>query len=291
MISSKKVGSPILLRILTPRLSKGAVGKLGKGKKTVLVLSTGRTGTNFIGKLFSRHPEVTALHEPRPSRIIRMWSIARIEGEATREDMAEVLFSKRRNLLASVNTPTYLESNPYLFGAADCLNDIFENPVIINIIRDPRDYVKSSLNHGNARGLKYLLNRFLPFWYPRTERILGLPNGESLIVKNAQYWRILNDWLENSLKDLNNYHVFRFEDLFYASDKCELKRLASTIGIADSFIDESDLSATNRSKDNAIASWREWSVDDCKKLEKLCRPIMDRYGYGKETEWIAKVGH
>lgn len=88
-----------------------------------------------------------------------MWSIARIEGEATKEHLIGVISSRRRQLLASVSTPIYLESNPYLFGAADCLHEIFENPVIINIVRDPRDYVKSSLNHGNARGLKHLLNR------------------------------------------------------------------------------------------------------------------------------------
>jgi len=263
---------------------------LGKGKKTVLVLSTGRTGTNFIGELFNRHPNVTAFHEPRPSRIIRMWSIARIEGKAARDDIAEVLFSKRRKLLASVDTPIYVESNPYLFGAADCLNEIFENPVIINIVRDPRDYIKSSLNHGNARGLKYFLNRFVPFWYPKTYKILGLPKGESLVVRNAQYWHILNHWLKSSLHNLENYHEFRFEDLFHASDTIELKRLARAIGIEESFIDKSDLSATNRSVDNAIASWQEWSREDCRSLEDLCRPIMDRHGYGKEAEWLAKIG-
>jgi len=291
MSSSKAVRSPIFLRILTPDIERGRSGKLGKGKKTVLVLSTGRTGTNFIAKLFNRHPQVTALHEPRPSRIMRMWSIARIEGAATRQDLAGVLLSTRRKLLASVDTPIYLESNPYLFGAADCLNEVFENPVIVNIIRDPRDYVKSSLNHGNTRGLKYLLNQFLPFWYPDTDKILGLPREESLVVRHARYWRILNDWLEEALEHLDNYHAFRFEDLFHACDKYELKRLASTIGIEESFIDESDLSATNRSKDSAIASWREWSREDSKMLEEICRPLMDRYGYGNEPGWLAKVGH
>lgn len=286
---STKSSSSFFLALFSPhRKIKGE--KLRTGQKTVIILSTGRTGTQFFAKFFNNHPDITALHEPKPSRLIRMWSIARIEGKADKGSLAKVLYKKRKKLLSKISTPVYVESNPYLFGAADCLDDVFDEPIVINVVRDPRTYIKSSLNHGNAKGLKYLLNKYLPYWYPKTYKILAQKDApESLLIRNAQYWKIINTWLEKSCSKYKKYFVFKFEDLFQKNDSKELERFAEILGADKSFVKKSKIHAANKSKDSAIKDWGEWSVKDCKDVESICQPLMKKYGYGKEKEWLDKI--
>lgn len=255
-------------------------------EKIVFILSTGRTGTNFFAEYFNKHPGVTAYHEPKPSRILRMWTNARLEGQALNEDLAKVLQAKRKGLIEKVEGPIYIESNPFIMGFAPVLLDVFDDPIIIHVVRDPRDYIKSALNHGNTRGLKKLFNNYVPFWYPRVGKILKKDIDDSLMLRTAGYWKIVNNYLLAN-REKNNYYIFKFEDLF-SNDK-ELKRLAKIIGIEARFIDRNPSNATNRSKDNAVKGWVQWSKKDCVEIDKICGQEMKAFGYGKEKEWLDKL--
>ena len=286
-----KIGRPpFFLGLITPYLPI-RIRKLTGSEKTkaVFILSTGRTGTKFLADFFGKHPDITAYHEPKPSRILRMWSIARIEKKVSQKSIGQVLFLKRKKLVSKVSTPIYIESNPYLFGAADCLDEIFDEPIIINIVRDPRSYIKSSLNHGNTRGLKNFLNNHFPFWYPKTSQIIGSSEGKSLIIRNAEYWKIINQWLEKSCGNKANYHLFKFEDIFNKQDSSELERLANVIGVDSSFVRDSGIKAVNKSKDRVITSWENWTDEECRQVNEICQPLMKKYGYGNEKNWLKKI--
>lgn len=279
-----------MLKLITP-YAPGKQHKLTNAQKTksVFILSTGRTGTKFLAKFFDNHPDVTAFHEPKPSRIIRMWSVARLEGCVSRRSISRVLYAKRKKLMSQVNSPIYVESNPYLLGAVDCLGETFDKPIIVNIVRDPRSYIKSSLNHGNTKGLKKFLNSHFPFWYPRTSRILSSKKSKSLIMRNAEYWKIVNHWLEKSCGNQENYHLFKFEEIF-DKNSGELEKLAKIIGLDSTFVKNSKIKSINQSKDKAISSWEEWTPEECRAVHKICQPEMEKYGYGKEKEWLKKIG-
>jgi hypothetical protein len=286
--------------LITPSISRSLVLRLMKlpvmdrklkyaekfPVKPIFILSTGRTGTNFFADFFSKHPKVTALHEPKPSRILRMWSNARLEGYATNEELVRVLSSKRKKLVKSIQTPLYIESNPFIVGFAPVLNQVFEEPIIIHVVRDPRDYIRSALNHGNTKGLKKLFNSSVPFWYPKVSRLIRKDVDDSLMLRTAGYWKVINEWLLKN-KNSNNYHLFKFEDLF--NDKKELKRLAKIVGIEPAFIDKNPPKATNRSKDKVVNSWEKWSKEDCIRIQEICGPEMKLFGYGNEKEWLRKI--
>ena len=45
--------------------------------RMIFVLSTGRTGTKFLAEYFNNnYPDITALHEPKPSYLLRLMSNA-----------------------------------------------------------------------------------------------------------------------------------------------------------------------------------------------------------------------
>lgn len=278
----------LFLKIVTPfsPLSRRQTLDTDNLKKTIFILSTGRTGTNFFADYFNKHPSVTAHHEPKPSRILRMWSNARLENRAADEEMVAVFSAKRKRLFKSLNGSIYIESNPFIIGFAPVLKNVFKEPVIIHVVRDPRDYIRSALNHGNAKGVKKLFNKYVPFWYPKTGRILGKDIDGSLMLRTAGYWSIINSWLDKGSND-KNYHLFKFEDLF--SHKAELKRLAKIIGVEPGFIDKNPPNATNKSKDRVINTWDSWSKKDCREIQKICGDQMKKYGYGNEKAWKQKT--
>jgi len=256
--------------------------------KVVFIVSTGRTGTKFFETFFNDPPEVVARHEPKPSRILRMWSNARLESQASARKLAAVLLAKRKNLVDPAQPPKiYIESNPFVVGFTEVFGEVFDRPAVIHVVRDPRDYIKSALNHGNTRGLKKLLNDYVPFWYPDIKSIQKLPEDPGLMERTAHYWTIINRHITDTCQGKPGYHLFKFEDLFSGDDKT-IARLTKVIGI-DKAIRPSDLRPKNQSKDRVVRSWQDWSPEECRLIDDICQPYMGRYGYGTEPEWRKKL--
>ncbi len=275
-----------MLRLLSWRKLLGGTRKLRAGKKTVVIISTGRTGTKFLESFFSGHPEVLAVHEPKPSRILKLWSNAKLEGKTPDSFLAKVLYGYRKKALKKNYPAIYVESNPFIVGFSGVLDDVFDKPIIIHIVRDPRSYIKSALNHGNTRGIKKIFNKYVPFWYPDIKKIHGLSREPNLMIRTAYYWHDINKHLRESCSKSPGYHLFRFEDLF-SSDHDQLKKLLKAAGLGDVKIDIP--AAKNQSKDKAIKGWQDWSREDCRQIDNICRAQMKAYGYGNEPEWLKKL--
>lgn len=244
-----------------------------------------------MGEFFNQHAGYQGLHEPQPSRILRMWSIAHFEGVVSNHYLRAALFAKRRRLYNPDDSRVYVESNPYLIGFADVLGDVFASPTIIHIVRDPRDYVKSAINHGNDRGIKLLLNSYLPFWYANVEHILGLPYKLPMRLRTAAYWSIANKALiDFGKRHPENYYMFRYEDVFDGEQK-DMKKLLGILNLSSQDIKQSNVSkkGRNQSRLSSVQSWNTWSNEDCRIVNDLCDPLMTELGYGLEPEWKRKL--
>jgi len=256
--------------------------------RSVFIISTGRTGTKFFETFFNDPPDVVAMHEPKPSRILRMWSNARLENRVSARQLAPVLLAKRKKFVDPASPPKiYIESNPFAVGFTEVFSKVFDKPVIIHVVRDPRDYIKSALNHGNTRGLKKLFNDYVPFWYPDIKSIQKLPKDPGLMTRTAHYWKIVNKHIIDTCQDRPDYHLFKFENLF-SGDSNTLTQLAKAIGV-DKVIKSKDLRPKNQSKDRVIQSWQDWSAEECQLINDICQPYMGQYGYGTEPEWRQKL--
>lgn len=282
------IRSPLLLSLLMLRRFLPNTEKKNMPETAAFVLSTGRTGTNFLGEYFNKFNDVTALHEPKPSWRLRMWSTAVIEGRATEDDLRQVLQAYRRNTLRTLKTTTYIEANPSLVGFARVIPKVFPGAHIVHIVRDPRDYVRSALNFGSDSGIKKIFNRYVPYWYPEVSRLLRLEGALSSFEMIAAYWTVVNDFLLACSRSLENYQLVTFEELFYDRGQT-MQKLVKRIGLEGPRDEELTLEKTNMSDPKRLSSWSDWSPEYCQQLQELCGPLMDRFGYGREEEWTKKL--
>jgi len=259
--------------------------------KTALILSSGRTGTQFLAHFFDANFDgVVARHEPRPARWLRLASHAHMRGNLSRSRLRSLLAYKHRHFDAKIDADCYIESSPYLVGSADVLEEVWEAPTILHVVRDPREHARSSLNHGTSSGWKGFANRFVPFWYPDVRRLLPLDHAPSWLERAAGLWTISNRLLMDAAPGYAHYHRFAYESLFDA----EHSGLREMCRVLDLDFPEDGAPVRpeqrmNRSHLDALPPWRDWSPADCRALDRICSPLMGEFGYGDEPEWRERV--
>jgi hypothetical protein len=256
--------------------------------RTILIVSSGRTGTQFLAHYFdANHPSVVARHEPPPRTLLRIASNAHAAGALPGAALAPLLAAKRRRV-ARLDADLYVESNPFLWGAVDVFREIFEDATIVHVVRDPREQVRSSLNHGTGRGRKRLAGSLVPFWYPRLPR--GPARGD-WFARAAGFWCVVNEGLREQGAACTDYRLVRYEALF-DSTHSGLRELCEWLGLpfrgSGSPVDPAR--RINRSQGSALGGWRSWSDEQCATLHRIAGPLMAEYGYGDESEWKQRVG-
>jgi hypothetical protein len=257
--------------------------------RTVLIVSSGRTGTQFLARYFdANYPGVVGRHEPRPRYRVRLAANAHAAGALSRERLVALLEKKRREAIDPLEADLYVESNPFLWGAVDVFDEVFGEPTIVHVVRDPREQVRSSLNHGTARGGKALANRFLPYWYPA---LPGRSDPGDWLARAASLWCVVNRRLRDEGARCADYGVHRYEALF-DSEKSGLRELCARLGLdycgAGSPVDP-DV-RMNAGEGDALPGWRDWSDEQCATLHRVAGPLMNEFGYGQEPEWLARLG-
>jgi len=259
--------------------------------RTALILSSGRTGTQFLAHFFDANfADVVARHEPPPSRWLRLASHAHMQGRLSRDALRALLGWKRRRFDDRIAADWYVESNPFLAGFAGVLRDVYADALVIHVVRDPREHARSSLNHGTGSGWKGLANRVVPFWYPDVRRILALDHAPSWLGRAAGLWTIANRWLLDAGAGLAHYHRFAFETVFDA-ESSGLRAICALLGL-DFPADGAEVrpeQRINASRRGACPDWRAWSRADCRALHRICGPLMGELGYGGEPEWRERV--
>lgn len=244
-------------------------------QRPVFILSTGRTGTQFLAHHFDRDPRVCALHEPVPSRGLRFWTVAYLEGAVDQGSMSRTLRVYRTGFFDKISEPIYIESNNFLAGFAETLIDEFDEPTLIHVVRDPRSYVRSAINKGAAKGLKGLTNRYVPFSH------LGLESDSEnpTVQRTARYWTLVNSHLRTTGQDYAGYHLYRYEDLFQG-DSAAFKELADLIGIRDPAINRfMEGGRINESPRELMPPWDQWAHSEQEIVIEECGELMAHFGY------------
>lgn len=257
--------------------------------KTVLIVSSGRTGTQFLARYFdANYPGVVGRHEPPPRYRLRIAVNAHAAGALSRERTLRMLAARRRRLVDRLDAELYVESNPFLWGAVDLFDEVFESPTVVHVVRDPRDQVRSSLGHGTGSGWKALANRFVPWWSPRAP---GAPASGDAFERAAWQWAVVNERLDAFGPRCADYRRLRYEDLFDETSS-GLRALCAHLGLAfagaGAPVDPGE--RINRSAREVLPGWRDWSEARCRSLQRIAGPRMERYGYGREPEWQHRVG-
>lgn len=258
-----------------------------------MVLSAGRTGTRFLAHyLNANFASVVARHEPPPSRTLRLASHARLVGALSREALVSLLRRKRARHVDPLGAELYVECNPFLAGCADVLHEVWPELTVVHVVRDPREHVRSSLNHGTATGWKGFANRWLPYWYPDVARILAIEGPLGPVGLAAGVWTVMNREIRRAETHLEpgHYHLFHYEQIFDETHS-GLRAICALLGLGEPARDApvSPSERINAGRHAAIGPWREWTPQQCAELERICRPLMDVYGYGREPAWREKL--
>jgi len=266
--------------------------------RTVLIVSSGRTGTRFLARYFDGNfADVEARHEPWPRLSLRLASNAYAAGAFSGAALLAMLRRRKRRRIDRSGARIYIESNPLLWGAIDLFDEAFFDeatgePTIVHVVRDPREQARSSLNHGTSTGSKGIANRWLPYWHPGVTSLAARRGASDWLARTAALWAVVNQRLHDEGARCHDYQLIRYEDLFDESHS-GLRRLCDLLGLvyrgAGAQVDPSR--RINRGRRDAFPGWQSWSEEQCATLQRSCGPLMRTYGYGTEPEWSCRVAH
>jgi hypothetical protein len=269
----------------------------GKFRQMAIILSTGRTGTMSLAHYLDRwHENVRALHEPAPSRTLRIASNRYLCGKLNRQDMIARFARARRGLFATITQPIYVESNNFLHGFQDVLDDLFDQPCVLHVVRDPRTFIRSWINFGVYRGLKGLAGKYYPYWLLKPEL---LAKDSKVRWKDmhpcqriAWYWTKINQELDRGAELFGpRYLRLRFEDLFVADGR-GLNAFLDWLSLPriPGMLKEAATAKVNASRNAGCPAWQDWPAEIQQAVLHECGPLMESYGYSIQAPVSAGKG-
>src|SRR6056297_522671 len=283
----------------------------------VFIISSGRTGTKFLGNNFHKiSKEFYSIHEPdritfnkkqageliqkfckqgitRPIVLkaigycgTRNLSLKNINKELSKKRITKRFLDDRKWFKPQDNK-IYIESNHQLFGLINILITLQNSKTVI-IFRDPREWVKSWMNKGSWYTSTDVLS-FVDFaGFKRiTPKNVGIHKtewlGYSRFQKLCWVWNFINKCFVDEIEK-NNLSYFFFEDLFIKKDP-QILRNFLTVSLGNLYNPEhsKNLSMLLHTKVNdttieVFPHWEKWDIALCKELQLNCGWLMQKLG-------------
>jgi hypothetical protein len=300
-----------------------------KNKHLLIVASGGRTGTRFFGETLGLIVEdCVSFHEAdvlttdlRASwRKVREFGIyrnfvgklldqtglraiglKRLAGRLTADEAATEVRRHRSDFYARQSRSLIVDSSLQWFALLDALPFTDWPYRAICVIRDPRAWVASAEKWGHwwasssdwVRRLGRL--RLTPCLVDDQEnchRWRTMPEFERLCWS----WTALNRVMLDAAKRDPRIRIFRFEDLFFSSDRRthmeEMLEFGTGFRQRSFAFDASRLlkmAPVNTSGGRSQTEWLRWGADRCQVLGQHCGKLMQELGYGLEPEWCDRI--
>jgi ribonuclease HI len=255
--------------------------------RPIFMVSTGRTGTQFFGRAFNALPGIMATHEPRPDFLDLAMRYAR--GQCSTHQAEQTLRQKRGALLREAqrqHCTHYLESNNRFFALLAPLRRVFPEALLVHVVRDGREYVRSGMSRPWYTEQDQELRR------GRRLRALDFPddpwhqawNTLSRFEKICWRWQKKDNLIASALEEDPLAITIRFETLFDHSQEAGFRRLWDFLGLPPN-VDPAPLEAARSAPANATAqytfpAWPEWSAEQKRQFDRIAGPQMQRYWGG-----------
>lgn len=250
--------------------------------RPIFIVSTGRTGTKFLAKYFNSFNTIYAVHEPLPT-FLHM-GIKYAQSKNSLGDVAGSILRKRSHIYRNVERSganIYIECNNRLFSLVKPLIKAFNDPKIIHIVRDGRDFVRSGMSRG-----WYLegdpLPRISAKMFP-DDKYYSTWNELTQFEKIVWLWQKQNKLISQDLKGYKNGITIRFEDIFYTENFSGLKSMMDFLEIQldQGFSTFAKLQERkiNKTKKYSIPHWKDWDESMKDSFDKIAKQFMAYYGY------------
>jgi hypothetical protein len=252
------------------------------------IMALGRSGTSFLASLLARDGRGRVNHEPYPldPRLL----VLRYAGgfDAVLGDILKKRFDSL--LPTSGEAEFYGEVNSYLRYEVDWLRSRFD-PVIIHLVRDGRDFVRSAY----IRGVYTPLEPDGPIVPKDSDPYAGAWPDMSRFRKLCWYWMHTNEFLASKIGSF-----VRFEDLLRdygmftkgileptgvrIPEEMWRREVARPRNTSRAFRLRSRLLGLLRGRKRvpdltALPPWREWDEDLNGQFLEICGRTMNRFGY------------
>jgi hypothetical protein len=252
-------------------------------EKIVFVLSTSRTGTKALAEGLAGD-DIHSPHQPPFSRLLTVASNYYLHGWLSRRTLEQLVARLREPQILNAGCRYYVQVFSLDYLPAKIISERHPNVYVVQIVRDPRTFVRSYLNWMHSQFKSFVANKVVLGWHPS-----GYSTGETSwrvwrqmdeFQRVCWHWTYKNTLLE-SLFEGDEHHIrVRFEDLFLARDSETLERALAFVGIPYRERFESVLrESKNVSRKTYCPPWDTWSEVRKRQLLDICGEKMEEYGY------------
>ncbi len=264
-------------------------------KPIVIILSTGRAGTNFLSRLLTSLGIGNISHQGKFSRTANI--VGNIGLCPGFEEWSKNIL---RHMLGGVDRMGST-ADPLLSIAHILLldhNKQRSRPKILHIVRDPRNFVTSFMNWRKQKLRRMVLHHLVPFWQPNPWSMgSGVSFKSYLKMSKFEHfcwiWAYKNNLFEKRMvKSEADFFLLKFETLInftYPENKSieTINALSCFLNIPASRLIEqvNKTPVLNPSRSKSFPKWVRWTKKQAIIINEHCGPLMKKYGYGSEPEW------
>jgi hypothetical protein len=259
----------------------------------VFVVSTGRAGSKMIAHAMRVHPQVLALHEPRPG--LHREAYISWAGRRSARWLRGRLELKRSSLVEQTlaNGFVYLESAHFCSHLIGPLRDLFPGAKFVFLHRDGREFVRSGLERTWYRGneesalghlAKFARHRLLldvpkPGW---DHRLTPPRQLRARAERIAWLWAEINRSIEKGLAAVPKEDQFRLPLAALGPDS--LRALTEFMGVdVDGRILNEMMAVAarrpNKTPSRAVAPFDQWPDEEQRQFFRIAGEMMTQLGY------------
>lgn len=245
--------------------------------RAVFVLSTGRSGTDLLTRLFKLNKSNFVLHEPEPDLVYAAREAYDLGSSGTVARRLGIS-SSRYHLFKEcfLRNKVYIETNNKLTFFADALYQLLPNSRFIHLIRDPRAFVRSAIRRRYYQGHDFDDGRIVP-----ADLSLTKWNSYSPIQKNGWLWNETNKVIESFVKDFEYDRLLTIQSEKLFKDPAVMQQISRFIGEDSSSLDQITQiidRPVNQQIKNDYPSFDKWDTADQEDLISIT-PLGKKYGY------------
>lgn len=256
------------------------------------IVSTGRTGTKFLANFFNTFFEDTlSLHEPNPTLFNLGTNF--IKGNISFHEAIKGLDIQRLHICRRLNKNNirfYVESNSYLSNLIPVVNEYYNSPKFVFIIRNGKDYVRSYYSKRPSNIGYYALSDESPRKgitsndFP-DDRFYGRWEAMSRFERVCWVWVKRNQMIENFLTNDISWIKVRFEDVFnngYTGlwEIIDFFDLRKQIKIDRHETNKIFTEKSNINKKYLLPkNFEDWQEEKKEIFEEICGEYMEKLGY------------
>jgi hypothetical protein len=257
--------------------------RLDQIEKPVFFLSTGRTGTMWLARLFSHDRGIKSFHAPAPDlagQNLFAYALQKnqaLQKEQVHEILSQVFLAGRETYLrySYKCMRRYLETNNHIGFFAYTIAELLPQARFIHILRHPGDFVSSGLKRNWYSSGEQEIRQIVPLHGRDKEAWPGYHD----IQKIGWLWKETNSYIDTFKQSVPSEKVFTLD--FSSMDMDSIKEMIEFAGAA---ISEKQIRKTlkrrlNQQQFQSSERYPNWPEAHKQMLAEICGPLVKKYQY------------